>query len=227
MVIQNTQLAWLRASIDREFSLYRRLIGSIDGHIQSDLTEFVADVNDKADQIQDEEVREEFFGWHFDDFRDFDYIRQLSLRSMFVASVSLFEFRFLMICGTAQRKSGNPFAIKDLGQFNLRRAKLYLNRLGIEIPIQGTEWNDAQRFYRLRNAIVHKGGFIPVQGDLVDFARQKGITYEPFGSRTPNDQTTDSEIRLELTKEFCDETLDTLKRLLFQVAHAMVNRSEA
>ena len=106
---------------------------------------------------------------------------------------------------------------------------MYLNRLGIEIPTQGTEWNDAQRFYRLRNAIVHGGGFILAEGDrgLVDFARQKGIAFEPFGNRMTNDKATDSEIRLEITKEFCEEALDTLKRLLFQVAHAVVDRSEA
>ncbi len=226
MAIQNPELALHRVSIDYEFSLYRRLIGSIDGHIQSDLKTFVADLNDKADEIEDAEVREDFFVWHFDDFQNFEYLRQLALRSMFVASVSLFEYRFLKICLAAQRKSSNPIGITDLGEFSLRRAKLYLNKLGVEVPTQGVEWNDSKRFYRLRNAIVHKGGFIPASGDLVDFARQKGITYEPFGSGPTKKQSTDSEIRLELTREFCEEALDTLKRLLFQVTHAVVNPSE-
>ena len=37
MAIQNLELALHRVPIDHEFSLYRRLIGSIDRHIQSDL----------------------------------------------------------------------------------------------------------------------------------------------------------------------------------------------
>ena len=228
MVNQNPELAFHQASIDYEFSLYRRLIGSMDGHLQSDLTKFVTELNDVADQIADAEVREEFFTYHFDDFKNFEYLKQLSLRSMFVASVSLFEYRFLKICIAAQQKSNNPIRITDLGEFTLRRAKLYLDRLGVEVPAQGVEWNDVQRFYRLRNAVVHKGGFIQANNDdLVAFARQKGITYEPFGTGSPTGKSTDSEIRLELTLGFCEDALGTLKRLLFQVTRSMFDPPKA
>ena len=205
-----------------EFSLYRRLIKSMDSHIESDLTKFATDLNVEAELIEDAESRDDFYLSHDDDFQDFEYLRQLSLRSMFVAAVSLFEYRFFCICNAAQRRSGNPIGIADLGHFSLDRAKTYLSKLGVDVPTDAVEWNDAQRFYRLRNAIVHQGGFIPAKGDLKDFAMQKGITNQRFRTGQPPKQSTDSDMRLELTQEFCEQALDTCMQLLIRVAHSVV-----
>ena len=221
MTILNSEIAWYLASINYEFSLYGRLISSIDEHIQSDFDEFIAELNEQADNIEDEQVREEFFLIHLIDDQDFEYHKQLFLRSLFVASVSLFEYRFLKICLVAQQKSGNPIGILDLGTFNLAKTKVYLTKLGVDVPAQGVEWHNAQRFYQIRNAIVHKGGFIQSKGDLADFAMQKGIIRKPAFIRPSKNQ--DAEIKLELTRASCGEALDTLKRLLFQVTHSVVD----
>ena len=221
MTILNPEIAFYQALIDYEFSLYGRLISSIDEHIQSDFDEFIAELNEQADNIEDEEIREDFFLFHLIDDQDFEFHKQLSLRSLFVASVSLFEYRFLKICLVAQQKSGNPIGILDLGEFRLGRANVYLTKLGVDVPAQGVEWQNAQRFYGIRNAIVHKGGFIQSNGDLADFAMQKGIIRKPHESMPSKNQA--AEIKLELTRASCEEALDTLKRLLFQVTHSVVD----
>ena len=61
MTILHPELAFYKALIDYEFSLYGTLINSIDEHIQSDLDGFISDLNEQAKNIEDEEVREDFF----------------------------------------------------------------------------------------------------------------------------------------------------------------------
>ena len=221
MTILHPELAFYKALIDYEFSLYGTLINSIDEHIQSDLDGFISDLNEQAKNIEDEEVREDFLFFHISDHQDFEYHRQLSMRSLSVASLSLFEYRFLRISLVAQQKSGNPIGITDLGEFRLSRAKLYLTRLGVDVPTDGVEWNDAQRLSRIRNAIVHKGGFIQSNGDIGDFAKQKGIIPKPDESMPSKNQASDPEIELALTKAFCGEALDTLKQLLLQTTQSV------
>ncbi len=225
MTIQNTEYAWHRALIGYEFALYKRLIGSIDQHIQADWDEFFADLKEKSDQIEDEDAREEFSLLHVTEHQDFEYLRQLSMRSLFVASVSLFEYQFLRVCLIAQRRLGNPIGLSDLGDFRMSRAKRYLTRLGFDVPDQGVEWNDAIRLYRIRNAIAHNGGFVKLAGDTVDFAIHHGVVNQPAANLPSGRQSASGEVRLELTREFCEETLDTLERLLFQLVQAVVNKS--
>ena len=224
MANQHQTFAWYRAPISYQFSLCRRLIGTLAEHTESHNEETLAAWAESAESISDPVIREEVWVHLASEGHDFDILNQLTFRALFVASVSLFEFELLRICHKAQRHSSNQELAIDPYGFNLRKAKGYLSSLGVQVPDHLMEWNDVQRLYRIRNAVVHGGGFLSSIGDELDFARRQGIVVQREANPRPNSQNTPVSVKLELTRAFCGEALDTFEKLLLQVSDAWVSK---
>ena len=179
---------------------------------------------ESAESVSDPVVREEIWVHLATEGYDFDVLNQLTFRAMFVAAVSLFEFELLRLCYTAQRYSQNPERQIDEYRFDLSKARGYLGSMEVDVPIHSTEWQDVQRLYQVRNAIVHGGGFLTRTGDTLDFARRQGIIVQREGNPRPNQRSPRVSVKLELTRAFCDEALNTLEKLLLQISDAWVNK---
>ena len=147
MANQHQTFAWYRAPISYQFSLCRRLIGTLAEHIESHKEETLAAWAESAESISDPVIREEVWVHLASEGHDFDILNQLTFRALFVASVSLFEFELLRMCDKARRHSSNQELAIDPYGFHFRKAKGYLSRLGVRVPADLVEWNDVQSLY--------------------------------------------------------------------------------
>ena len=224
MAHQHQTFAWHRALISYQFSLCRRSIETLAEYVESDKDETLSAWAETAESISDPVIRQGVWLHLASEGYDFDILNQLTFRALFVASVSLFEFELLRMCDKAQRHSNNQEPTIDPYTFDWRTAKGYLSRLGVQVPADLVEWNDVQSLYRIRNAVVHRGGLLRSFDDGLDFARRQGIVVQREGNPRPNSQNTPVFVKLELTRTFCGEALDTFERLLLQVSDAWVSK---
>ena len=224
MANQHQTFAWYRAPISYQFSLCRRSIGTLAEYVESDKEETLSAWAETAESISDPVIREGVWLHLASEGYDFDILNQLTFRALFVTSVSLFEFELLRMCDKAQRHSNNQELTIDPYKFDWRKAKGYLSSLGVRVPADLVEWNDVQSLYGIRNAVVHRGGLLLSFDDDLDFARRQGIVVQREGNPRPNSQNTPVFVKLELTRTFCGEALDTFERLLLQVSDAWVSK---
>ena len=224
MVNQHQTFAWYRAPISYQFSLCRRSIGTLAEGIESDKEDTLSAWAETAESISDPVIREGVWLHLASEGYDLDILNQLTFRALFVASVSLFEFELLRMCDMAQRHSNNQEPTIDPYKFDWRKAKGYLSSLGVRVPADLVEWNDVQSLYGIRNAVVHRGGLLLSFDVDLDFARRRGIVVQREGNPRPNSQNTPVSVKLELTRAFCGEALDTFERLLLRVSDAWVSK---
>ena len=220
MVHQNILAGWDRMVINHEVNNYRKWVRSADEYIESDRQQFLNALDEQAKQILDDEERQDFYSAYLEDQIEFRYFKRTLMNSLFVASVSLFEYRLSRICELAQRRSGNPIAITDLGRFDMDKARTYLDKLGVQVPTGNTDWNDVKRCYRIRNRVVHEGALIKSTDDAADYARRNQIIGDPTNDPSPNTDTDQQLLPLNLTRPFIEASLDTFRRLLLAVLDA-------
>jgi hypothetical protein len=220
MVHQNILAGWDRRVINHEVNNYRKWVRSADEYIESDRQQFLNALDEQAKQILDDEERQDFYSAYLEDQIEFRYFKRTLMNSLFVASVSLFEYRLSRICELAQRRSGNPIAITDLGRFDMDKARTYLDKLGVQVPTGNTDWNDVKRCDRIRNRVVHEGALIKSTDDAADYARRNQIIGDPTNDPSPNTDTDQQLLPLNLTRPFIEASLDTFRRLLLAVLDA-------
>ena len=144
---------------------------------------------------------------HSDEYHERMEFRAILMNSFFSASFALFENQLLRICRSAQRNSGSPFSVRDLGSSSpIDRAKTYLQKLGVAFPADTADWQEVTRYREIRNKIMHEGGELPTTGDVTDFANARQIV-----------STSGVDLNLELTRQFCEDALRLLKRFLLEV----------
>ena len=199
-----------RILISHKWEIHSRFLDLVEPHLEKTLRDWEQAVEQHAQQIDEEEARAEFYEFHSDEYHERMEFGVILMNSFFSASFALFENQLLWMCRSAQRHSGSPFSVRDLGSSSpIDRAKLYLQRLGVAFPADTQEWHEVTRYREIRNKIMHEGGELPSTGDITDFANAKRIASTWSGNPT-----------LELTRQFCDDALKLLKRFLLEVHRA-------
>ena len=100
------------------------------------------------------------------------------------------------------------------------KARTYLDKLGVQVPTGNTDWNDVKRCDRIRNRVVHEGALIKSTDDAADYARRNQIIGDPTNDPSPNTDTDQQLLPLNLTRPFIEASLDTFRRLLLAVLDA-------
>ena len=199
-----------RFLISHKWELHSRFLDILDPHLEKTLQDWQQAVEQQAQQIDDDDARNDFYEFHSDEYLEHMEFRVILMNSFFSASFALFENQLMRICQSAKRKSGSPFAVKDLGSPSpTDRAKTYLKKLGIEFPADSQGWQQITKYREIRNKILHEGANLPDEGHLSDFARAKQIVSTWGGS-----------LNLELTRRFCDDAARDMKRFLLGVHRA-------
>ena len=179
-------------------------------HLEDTLRDGEQPIEQQAQQIDDEDARDEFKEFHSDEYHERLEFRGILMNSVFSAPFALFENQLMRICRIAQRHCGNPFSVKNLGSSSpIDRAKTYLQKLGVPFPADTAEWQEIIKYREVGNKIMHEGGDLPLEGPVSDFAKAKQIVSTWGGC--PN---------LELTRQFCDDALRTLRRFLLEFHRA-------
>ena len=152
---------------------------------------FAQEIKQRAEQIEDESVRDQFYGSQIEDLLDFERYHMLLRNSYFVSAYSLFEDHLRMLCAYAKRQLDTPWDIADVGGRSIMdQVNLYFKRLGIESPSTEPEWSVIHACRRIRNRIVHQGGRVNGCWGDIAFCKKKAIISgdEEFAelSLTPN-----------------------------------------
>ena len=151
----------------------------------------------------------------------FDEIRELSSRllqvddfanllrqSFFISLCAFLEARLNNECESRKKEDGTiKLALHDIYSKGINRAKTYLVKvLGGSFPFgRSAEWQEVQRYIKIRNCIVHKEGRITGDNKLKRYIDSKqNISYS----------SALGEDSVVLGKGFCNEALSTIGKLL-------------
>ena len=137
-------------------------------------------------------------------------LKPILFNSFFVASVALFEHKLSTICHGAQRTVDTPFTVDDMRSSSPTvRAKTYLERLGVNFPVQDTAWQEITNYQKLRNKIMHAGAVLSDKTELLKYAEMRQIA-SSWGGRQ----------MVEMTRPFCEEAIDNLTQFLLKLYRA-------
>lgn len=206
--------------IELEFRYYERMLRTTEEHLRSDQDAFWSVLDKQAQGIVDSEERNDFYVLHVDVDPEFEHLRKLSMNAIFVASVALFEFKLLQLCELVDSQIGDTDGVKASGRSMLNSAKSYLKDHGLRGPFTTEGWHDANRYYSIRNLIVHRGGCLPIAGDITDFAKRKQIVYQPRAILQIVQGVEQPPPTVALNRAFCEEVLNNLKHLLYALHKA-------
>ena len=143
-----------RILISHKWQLHSRFLDLVDPHLEKTLENWEQAIEQQAQKIEDEDERSEFYEFHSDEYHEHLEFKVILMNSFFSACFALFENELLRTCQRAQRHSGSPFSVGDLGSFSFTdRAKRYLQRLGVEFPADPARWQEITRYREIRNKI--------------------------------------------------------------------------
>lgn len=186
--------------------------------MESSLQKLTSDLQSKR-QKEEPQVPDEYmvgFDSYYDDrFYTLTQFEIFLLNSFFSFSYFLFEHALMEMCERSKTNRGSSSSIKDMPkQDTLEQVKNYMKGLGMAFPPSGgkdREWNDIQIYNKIRNAIAHNGAIILPKDMkvLLPYAKRKEILAD---SRTSP--------RLELSRPFCEEAINTFHHFLLRVWEA-------
>lgn len=210
-----TRLDWDKAeevSISYEWEVLNSYLEFLESHLVETLRDWEQTIDQEAQKIDDEYERDDFYDFHSDEYYQRLSFRGILMNSFFLASFALFENQLMRICERAQRNSGSPFSVRDLGSSSpTNRAKKYLRKLGVAFPAETPEWQEITDFRSIRNKIMHAGGVVTCQDPVAAFAKEKQIVIHRGGNSN-----------LELTRPFCDDALLSFRLFLLEVHRSYV-----
>lgn len=176
---------------------------------QANLEEWIVD---KKRGLSPEELRE-FFEFENEDRWRYEAKFPRLLRNSFLVSCwSLLEREIYLVCKSLRKDKQIPIKADDLRYDFLERSKLYFQIAGLSLSYNDGTWQELNRYYKIRNCIVHNHGLVDKYAEEQDFMRyaeQKGIISK---------DTIEKEIAL--TKEFCKEVIETIRRFGGSVSKA-------
>ena len=115
----------------------------------------------------------------------------------------------MRVCEFARRAIQFPFSVKDFGARDyMGNAKTYLQKLGVDVPVGSAEWTRVTQYRTIRNKIMHDGGVLGENENIIDFATKNEILIEIplMGGNREHD--------LRLSREFCLQALNDMEAVL-------------
>lgn len=214
MTNKNSGLNWLRATRVHEFYLYQNLVVEMEANIKTargQLSDtFENNLNDLQASLSEPEfaLHESIVEYRSDELNHFN---RVLMNSLLVSSFSLFESLLFRTCERAKNLSGNPISVSDWGNFSMDRAKRYLEKLGVDVPASSVGWKEVKDIQKVRNAIVHGGGILKPESDVVGYAVAQNIV---------DDSRKDQALEIWATRAFCESSLDTFRSLWLAIDQA-------
>ena len=189
-----------------EFDGYQSLLALLDEELQARLSEREEGLREASESAESLAMQIDLEMVIADEGIEGEKFRSILFNSFFAASFALFEHKLSTICLQVQGASGTPFTVNDMRTSSrLYGPKSYLERLGIDFPAQGSDWQEITTYQKLRNSIMHHGGEIPEGSDLLEYAEKQGIASSWNGRE------------LQMTRVFCEEAMTTLAGFLLKL----------
>ena len=218
MTMQRNSFSGAEWRLTSEFELYRSLLALLDQELHSRMRERREVLEGAIDSTQDEEIQIELDLIISDEGVEGEKFKSILFNSLFVASFALFEHKLSTICQGAQQTSGTPFSVDDMRSPSpMTRAKKYLEKLGVEFPVQDYGWQEITNYQKLRNKIMHDGAVLGLSDkpDIRKYAETKDIA-SSWGGR----------VMVGMARPFCEEAIDNLTQFLLKLYRAYDNWSQ-
>lgn len=208
MIISKQVGTFQHLFITHEWKLHRDFLEVMESQLREFLEKWQGDLNQTASEIDDEYERYDFYDIYFEDQQVMREYEALLMNSFFVASFALFENQLRRICDYLYRRQPSPNAV---GKFhgNVPSAGKYMAKFDIPFPSDEPEWSRIDKYRKIRNKVVHSGGYVFPNWDIFTFADGEGIV---GGSG--------SEQKLELTRPFCEQAVLDFESFMLKVSRA-------
>lgn len=188
----------------------RQFLGIVEPYLDDLASNWEQEMNRQAQHIEDAEYRRIFYESHEDIYDEFQQYQVILLNSFFTASFALFERQLMMLCSFAKQSSGTPCSVRDLGSRDYtNNAKVYLKRLGVNFPSDKLEWSRIRTYQRIRNKVMHGGGYINHDWKYFSDAKNIGVI-SGHGSE-----------QVKLTRSICEEAVNNFEKILMMVHKAV------
>ena len=203
-------------AIEQDCHLYREFLNSLEPQIEVILEEWQNAQIRQIHQIVDSQQEDDYSVAYIEDFSARQQFKGVLTNTFFAGAYALFEYHLYQICELAKQRHGNPLSARDLSGSSLDRAKNYLKKLDGSFPTHTEEWPRIRMYSRVRNNILHAGGYIRGGNSEFDrFVEKHGIvSYELISGPSIN-----------LTPEFCRTALDDFEQLLTEANQANLQRN--
>lgn len=205
----------------RNFMIKKWTLERIDSNLcnLSDYTAIIEDLlahklkeinfqTDKAESELTKEEQQDYDNPFEDDQWHLSEVFPNTLRfSLFVTCYSLLEYALINLCASLQEQHKYPNKFGDHKEKGIFEAKTYLkDTCHVSFPDQTNSWNKIVYYYHIRNFIVHS------EGRLDDGDKTKKVKMvKSFIKAHPSLITLDNLERIQLSKDFCPEAIETLK----------------
>ena len=168
---------WHEFIISHRVDMYRNLLDLVDRQIEKDLKELTQEAEKASSKLEEDYGRYEHQDYLRDAYLEREEYKGIFLHAFFASSFALFEHELVRVCERARREAKSPFSVKDLGQRDyLKKAEVYLKRLGVDFPAGTLEWTQATDYQKIRNKIMHEGGALGENDNYITtVAKQNGI----------------------------------------------------
>ena len=209
------KFGWYEFVISHRVSTYRNLLELVDRQLEKDLSELAQEVEKAASELEDDFGRSEYPEYLIEVYLEREEYKGIFLNSFFASSFALFEHELVQVCEWARTTTKNPFSVKDFGgRDHMGNVKRYLKKVGVVFPADTLEWKQATKYRTIRNKVMHEGGMLAENDGIIGFANENGILVET--SLIDGD----IELRLQLTRSFCEKALNDYRKVLVQVNSA-------
>ena len=200
--------------IRTEWKFHRGFLDTVEPYLSEVSDDWQNDIQRQAQEIKNEDMRDEFYERHSEEYHELEEYKAILLNSFFTTSYALFERQLMMMCAFAKQRSSTPFSVRDLGtQDYAGKVKVYLEKLDVAFPKDTTEWQNIHIYREIRNKIVHEGGYVKGNWNYYDLAKNRGIL-----SGYKEDLYSE---QLKLTRPMCEEAIRTFERFLIMVHKAV------
>ena len=147
------------------------------------------------------EQQEEFYFKEVETYLLNEKFPKFLRNSFFVSSYSLWEYHISIICKLFKEKQQIAICVSDMHGTLLKRTQLFWKLAKQIFPCDSNSCDDLENYSSVRHCIVHSNSSIKQNNKhLFDYANRKNLV------SIENDIT-----RLVLSKEFCKESLRTMK----------------
>ncbi|GFE57354.1 hypothetical protein AOG1_12340 [Geobacter sp. AOG1] len=115
--------------------------------------------------------------------------------SIYCTAYNLFEVKLSDICKHLQVYTKNKITLKDIAGSGIEQCKIYLSKVyEISTPFATDEWKHISNFCKIRNVIVHTGGFLDLDNKnhkvVYDYCKASYRGETELSETTINNKTT-------------------------------------
>lgn len=163
--ILETRTDWLHVRTEGKIKELRNYLNTLIKQLDDISNDYENRVETDAQNIEDEEEREQYYEWSREEYWDYkETFPRILLNSFHVTSVTLLESELFSIASRIGKKQNQLFDVSEMkGNDYIQSARYYIKKL-TQLDIKDSQtpqtWNKIMEGRRLRNIITHSNGIL-------------------------------------------------------------------